>query len=278
MSTGLSTLNILEFGAEVKAAYQTSGTLRRRCRVRNGVVGTSHQFKRANRTQATRRVPQTRVVPMGQTYGTATATIQDWNAAEYTDVFDMQKTNADERSVVARNIGGAMGRREDQLLLDALDTANGSFNVPVSTGGANSGMNFAKIALAFELMNRRAVPRDKRVLVIGARQEVEMLQIQQFTSGDYVTKLAVQDGNLPPILGFHIVVVEDRAEGGLPYGGSTRTCYAYDQDALGLAVGIEHRTEVNYIPEMTSWLANGLFAAGACAIDPDGIIEIGCFE
>lgn len=278
MSTGISALAVVEFDSQVKAAYQTSGSLRRKCRVKTGVVGTSYTFKRANRTMATRRVPQTLVVPMGQTYGTAVATISDWNAAEYTDVFDMAKTNSDERAVVAANIGAAMGRREDQLLLDALDAANAAASVGVNIGGANTGLNYTKVLAIHELFNRRAVPRNKRVLVIGAKQETDLLNIAQFTSGDYVTKNAVETGTLPPILGMTPIIVEDRDEGGLPYGSNIRTCYAYDMDALGLAVGIEQRTEVNYVPQMTSWLANGLFSAGATVIDAGGVIEVACYE
>ena len=278
MSTGISTLAQVTFDAQVKGAYQTSGTLRRRCQLRTGVVGTSHTFKRANRGMASRRVPQTNVVPMGQGYGTAVATITDWNAAEYTDVFDAQKTNSDERAIVAGNIAGAIGRREDQLLLDAMDTANGAANVGKDIGGANSGLNYTKILALHELFNRRGVPRNKRILVIGARQETDLLNLPQFTSGDYVSKHVVETGELPPILGMRPVIIEDRDEGGLPIAASVRTCYGYDEDALGLAVGIDFRTEVNYVPEKTSYLANGLFSAGACVVDPLGIIEVACYE
>jgi len=48
--------------------------------------------------------------------------------------------------------------------------------------------------------------------------------------------------------------------------------------AIGLAVGVNFRTEVNYIPEKTSWLANGLFSGGSVAIDAEGIVEISCTE
>ena len=50
--------------------------------------------------------------------------------------------------------------------------------------------------------------------------------------------------------------------------------YAYDRRAVGLAVGIDFRSEVNYIPEKTSWLANGLFKAGSVGVDALGIVEI----
>lgn len=42
----------------------------------------------------------------------------------------------------------------------------------------------------------------------------------------------------------------------------------------GVDDGVDQRTEVNYIAEKTSWLANGLFKAGAVGIDPEGIVEV----
>jgi len=278
MSTGLSAVQNAEFNSQVKAAYQTAGNLTGLCRIKTGVVGASHEFRRAQRGMATRRVPQTNVVPMGTGYGKATAYLTDWNAAEYTDVFDQAKTSVEERGVVAENIAGAIGRRRDQLKLDALDAANPSPTIGVNIGGTNTGLNFAKLLAAFELMNRRAIPLDKRILVISARQQTDLLGVEQFTSGDYVQKLAITDGKLPPLLGFKPVIIEDRDEGGLAVSSQVRTCFAYDMDALGEAVGMEPRTEVNYIPEKTSWLANGLFSAGAVVIDPAGVIELACYE
>ena len=74
---------------------------------------------------------------------------------------------------------------------------------------------------------------------------------------------ALVDGDINHWLGFDIIEMEDRDEGGLPLAASIRTSYAYHQSAIGMAQGIEFRTEVNYIPDMTSWLANVIFAAGA---------------
>lgn len=278
MSVGLTAVQNAEFNSQVKAAYQTAGVLHGMCRVKTGVVGASHEFRRASRTMATRRVPQTDVIPMGQRYAPAVAYLTDWNAAEYTDVFDQQKTSVEERGIVAGNIAAAIGRRRDQIKLDALDAANATATISANVGGASSGMNKSKFLAIHEILNGRGVPRDKRVLVIGARQEVDLLAIPEFSSSDYVNQKVMQTGRLPEILGFKIAVVESRLEGGLTLSSSIRTCFAYDMDALGEAVGVEPRTEVNYIPEKTSWLANGLFSAGAVVIDPEGVVEVACYE
>jgi hypothetical protein len=57
-------------------------------------------------------------------------------------------------------------------------------------------------------------------------------------------------------------------------GSNDRTCFAFHRDAIGYAEGIAPRTEVNYIPEKTSFLVNSLFSAGAITIDAEGIVQI----
>ena len=72
--------------------------------------------------------------------------------------------------------------------------------------------------------------------------------------------------------------METRDEGGIPLASNIRTNYAYHRMAVGLAVGIDFRTEVNYIPTKTSWLSNGLFKAGAVGVDALGIVEVSSYE
>src|SRR5688500_9557708 len=97
MSTGLPTNVISSFDTMVKHAYAASGTVRRTLRVKPGVVGSTHRFPKIGKGQATPRVPQTDVVPMGIAHSSATATLTDWNAAEYTDIFNQAKVNYSEQ-------------------------------------------------------------------------------------------------------------------------------------------------------------------------------------
>lgn len=278
MSQQLSAIATIEFESQIKAAYQKGRTLRPYVRVKPNVVGSTFNMRRSTRGAATPRVPQTDVRPMNTTYGNGTGTISDWNAAEYTDVFDQQKTNIEERPVVAANIAGAIGRREDQLILDALDTANGSANVDTNVGGAGTGANMAKVLRAKRIMDERAVPQEQRRFVHSARFLEDLLGTTQTTSSDFNAVQTLMRGELKKFVGFDWLLLETRAEGGLPIASNIRTNYAFDQAAIGLGIGIDERTEVNYIAEKTSWLANGLFAAGAVVIDPDGIIEVATTE
>jgi hypothetical protein len=270
MSIGLPTIVQIDYDARVKAAYQSMGLFRPHVRVKTGVIGSTVKFRRAVRGIARPRIPQTDLIPMGQQYAEATATLTDWQAADYTDRLDQVLTNIEERSVLAENIGGAVARRTDQMIIEALDAANGSANIV----HGSAGMTFAKVTAAKRLMDARSVPFGKRKLAVSAQGYDNLLNEAKFTSADYVEKKAISEGKLPPLLGFDIIMVPDMDEGGLPLNSTTRTNFAWDMEAIGLAIGAEVPLEVNYIPEKTSWLSAELLKAGAVAIDALGVIEI----
>lgn len=274
MSKTLDVAAIAEFDAVVKHEYQGMGKLRPSVRVKTGVVGSTHRFPKMGKGLATKRVPQTDVVPMNIQHTNATATLEDWNAAEFTDIFDQAKTNVDERRELAVTIAGAITRREDQLIIDALEAAATTLTVATSVGGAGTDLNSAKARRAKRLLDAGGVPAGNRTFVHSAVGLEAMLGQTDVTSSDFNSIKALVDGEFDTWLGFKWMMIEDRDEGGLTLAATLRTSFAYHMQSTGLAVGIDFTTEVNYIPVKTSWLANGLFSAGAIAIDADGIVEI----
>lgn len=276
MSRNLTINEQASFDARVKQAYQGAGLLRNTVEIADNVVGATHRFHKMGRGMATKRIDQTDVIPMNIMHGNATATLEDWNAAEYTGIFNQQKVPYKEQDKLAQIIANAIGRREDQLILDALDAAATSNTVATSVGGASSGLNTAKVRRAKKLLDKVGVPRGKgeRTLVISADGLEELLGDQAATTIEQNMIKALYDGEISHWVGFEIIQMEDRDEGGLPKSGSVRTSYAYHKAAAGIAIGINFRTEVNYIPIKTSYLANGIFSGGAVAIDNEGIVEI----
>lgn len=274
MSLGLPAVAQIEFDSQVKAAYQASSILRPHVRVRTGVTGSTCRFRRYARSVASPRVTQSDVVPMNTVYSEATATLADWVAADYTDKLDQVLVNFEERGILATNIGAALGRRFDQMILDALDAANAALNIAVNS----TGLTFDKMRQIVRIFDDRAVPMGMRKLVISARGKDDLMNETKFTSGDFVNAKMVQTGGVPQVMGLDIVVMESRDEGGLPLSGSNRTCFAFDTQAIGLAIGIETPLENNYVAEKMSWLSAQALKAGAVAIDALGIIEIGTEE
>jgi hypothetical protein len=275
MSVSLSNAFVTLFDAEVKQAYQGKAMLVGAVRQRRGVEGSQVKFPKVGRGVATARVTQTDVTPMNVGFSNVTCTLSDWNAAEYSDIFSQQKVNFDERSELVQVVGNAIGRRQDQLILDALNAATSTGTVANSIGGSNTNMNIAKLREAAKILNAKNVPADGRHIIIHANSLASMLEQTSVTSSDFNTVKALVQGEINQYMGFTFHVLGDRSEGGLPIDGSSdRTLYAFHKDAIGYAEGIAPRTEINYVPEKTSWLVNALFSAGSIAIDSEGIVKI----
>jgi len=279
MAQLISNAFVTLFDAEVKQAYQASRALAGLVRERNGVEGSTVKFPKIGKGSATIRVPQTDVSPLNVSYSQVTATMADWNAAEYSDIFQQQKVNFDERRELVQVVSNAIGRRMDQIILDALSASSTSLTVANSIGGSTTNLNVAKLRRAKKLMDANNVPMEGRAMIISASGLEGLLGETQTTSTDYNSVRALVSGEIDTFLGFKFVTIGDRSEGGLPIDGSLdRTCYAFHRDAVGMGIGMNQRTEINYVPEKTSFLVNSMFSAGAVAIDDEGIVKITCRE
>lgn len=279
MSVSLSNAFVTLFDAEVKQAYQGQAMLVPAVRQRRGVEGSTVKFPKVGRGVATLRVPQTDVTPLNVSFSQVTCTLQDWNAAEYSDIFSQAKVNFDERQELVRVVAGAIGRRQDQLIISALDAASTTYTVSNDIGGTDTNLNVAKLREAKRLLDANNVPPQDRHIVIHANSLASLLSETSVTSSDFNTVKALVQGDVNTFLGFQFHVLGDRSEGGLAIDGSNdRQLFAFHRDAIGYAEGIAMRTEINYIPEKTSWLVNEVFSAGSIAIDNEGIVEITCRE
>lgn len=275
MSMSLSNAFVTLFDAEVKQAYQGKAMLVGAVRQRRGVEGSTVKFPKVGRGVATPRVGQTDVTPLNVGFSNVTLTLEDWIAAEYSDIFSQQKVNFDERSELVQVLGNAIGRRQDQLVLNALASSGTSLTVGNDVGGADTNMNVAKLRQAKGLMDKNNVPPTDRGIIIHSNGLQSLLAETAVTSSDFNTVKALVNGELDTFLGFKFHVIGDRTEGGLAIDGSLdRTCFAFHKDAIGYGEGIAPKTEINYIPEKTSFLVASMFSAGATTIDAEGIVSI----
>lgn len=249
--------------------------------MRTGVEGNTVNFPTVGKGSAIVRTPATDIVPLNTSFGTVACSLTDYVAGEYSDIFNQQKVNFSERAELAQVVGSAIGRRQDQIILDALLSASAGSSVAntvVTTGSATaSGLSVGKIIQASEKLNIKNVPATDRHMVIHASGLASLLADERAVSADYASLKALSQGNgeIGQFMGFTIHVLGDRDEGGLTKDGSNdRTNFAFHKSAVGCAVGIAPKTEINYIPEKTSFLITAMLSMGAVAIDADGICDI----
>lgn len=276
MAQNVTTAFVTLFESEVKQAYQAESILRGTMRTRTNVQGNTVKFPKIGKGVATVRVPQTDVTPLNVTYSQVTATMSDYIAAEYSDIFHQSHINFDERRELVEVVSKSIARRLDQLCIDAM-VGNAGSTVATGVGGATSNMNLAKLRATAKAFNEKNVPAEGRNLLMHASQLDALLGETETTSSDFATVKALVRGEISAFMGFNILTIGDRDEGGLPKP-STRSCFAWHKDAMGYAESMAQKTEVNYIPEKTSFLVSSMFSAGATAIDSEGIVQINCTE
>ena len=275
MSISLSNAFVTLFDAEVKQAFQGKAMLVGAVRQRRGVEGSTVKFPKVGKGVGTPRIAQSDVTPLNVAFSSITCTLADYNAAEYSDIFNQAKVNFDERQELVQVLSNAIGRRQDQMILDALGNTSTSLTVSNDIGGSDTNMNVAKLREAKKLLDKNNVPPEGRHIILHANGLSSLLSETAVTSSDFNTVKALVAGEINTFLGFTFHILGDRSEGGLAVDGSLdRTCFAFHKDALGYAEGIAPRTEINYIPEKTSFLVNSVFSAGSIIIDDEGIVKI----
>ena len=277
MAVGISNAFVQLFDAEVKQAYQASRALAGVTRERANVEGNQVKFPKIGKGTATVRVPQTDVTPLNVSYSQVTASMSDYIAAEYSDIFHQAKVNFDERRELVQVVGNAIGRRMDQLVIDALNAASSPGTVGTDIGGVGTNLNLAKLLAAKKALDAKNVPAEGRCMVIHANGLSALLNETELTSSDFATIKALSMGEINTFLGFRFIMLGDRDEGGLPLP-STRTSFAFHRDAVGMGISMNQKSEINYVPEKTSFLVSSMFSAGAIAIDDEGIVKISSTE
>jgi hypothetical protein len=266
---------VTEFDSMVKHAYQGTGLLKQAVTLRNNVVGDTYKFRKMGKGLANQKASSAEVVAMNVGHEFKTATLTNWNAPEFTDIFDQQDVNFDEKQELASTIANALGRRCDQLVIDAMDAA-GAYAATVGTGvgGTASNLNMAKIIKAQVALRQKGVPNSELFAAVNALGLGGMLNDDKITSIDYQAVKALVNGDVDTLAGFKFIVLEDRAEGGLTVASNVVDSYFFARPSVGLAIGIDMKTDVDWVPERTSWLCNGMLKAGSVARDTDGIVKV----
>jgi len=262
-------------------AFQTMGSgIVAAVTQRNNVIGDTYKFRAMGKGLANQKPSQADVTPMDISHSTITATLGNWNAPEYTDMFDAAEVNFDEKQELANTIAGALYRRQEQIIIDAMDAATPGATVATSVGGADTNMNIEKVVEASKELNDAGVPIDQdRHIAVSADGLSKMLLETQVGSSDYNSVQALMTGTLDYWMGFHWHIIESRDEGGLTVAaGDVRQGYAWHKSAVGLATGIDITTNVDWAPVKTSWLCNGMMKCGAAIRDTAGLIQVNADE
>ena len=267
MSIQLSSVANIDFDNMVKQVYQNAGMLKPHVRIKNNIVGNSCKFRYMGKGLANQKGTSDMVVAMNVAHSQPTATLSNWNAPEFTDIFDQAEVNFDEKQELAQAVAGAIGRRCDQIIIDALDASTPDAT-DIDNGAAN--LTMAAVINAKANLVGQGVGNGGLCAVIESGGLKGLLNDEKATSSDYQSVQALIRGDVNSLVGFNFVILEDRTEGGLTEAANKPDAWFFDKQGIGLAVGIDMKVEVSYQELYTSWLTNGIFKAGSVVIDTAG--------
>ncbi len=289
MSHDISSAYQTKFDDLIKQAYQeVGGKLRPAVHVRTGVVGTKHTFN-VYGTGFAKDAPTggADVETMGSDTTTVECVLSDKQASEYSNIFDNDKVNFDDEQELISVVAKALGRTEDQSIINALNapTYTGTHTIAADfeVSGTNTGLTVEKLEEAVVVLDDAGIPEEDRFIVAPARAKRELLASAKATSSDYVGEVRpLVSGKVNEFLGWKFIWIADTTDAatsdtyGLPgVGTANRKCFAYHKDALALAVGnLDKQARIDYIPQKTAHLVLAPLRAGAVVRETAGALEI----
>jgi hypothetical protein len=274
MATTIDQAFIKQFEREVHEAYQRQGSkLRNSVRMINQVKGSSAVFQKVGKGTASTKSTHGMVPVMNLAHSNVECVLQDYYAGDWVDRLDELKTNIDERQVIASAGAQALGRKTDEMIINALATS--STNV-IADG--NTGLTKDKVLEAFETFGENDIPDDgQRFAAIGWKQWSDLLQIEEFVNSDYIGESALPYTNITQAktwLGTTWI-----PHSGLPTDGNDiRSCFFYHKNAIGHAVGSDVQTDISWHGDRAAHFVNNMMSQGSTMIDDAGVVVIGCDE
>jgi len=276
-STQIDAVFTRQFQAEVHEAYQRQGSkLRPTVRSKTGVAGSSTTFPKVGKGIAQAKMRNGAVPVMNLTHAQVECVMQDYYAGDWIDRLDELKTNLDERGVIANAGAFALGRKTDELIIAALDTATREA-IGTAAGTTDSDrLTKAKVLLAFELMGAADVPDDgNRFAIVGWKQWSDLLAIDEFSSADFVGDDALpwKGTQAKRWLGATWM-----PHSGLTRSGALRYCYFYHKTAIGHAAVAEVETDITWHGDRAAHFVANMMSQGAVLVDDLGVVRMRAAE
>lgn len=277
------------YSRELKSLVQQRETkLRRAVRVETGLTGKSYNFERLGasdlQTVNTRHAATPILNPV---HSRRRVTPTDKAGGILLDPQDELKMLIEPRNKYAMNHAASVNRFFDDQIISALtgnstsvdeDDATSSITLAswdsgsheIASGG--TGLTFEKVNQVVRLLNEDDVPLEERFFAISPQALEDLLVEPELTSSDFSTLQALRTGSIAPDtmwMGFKWIVSTR-----LALSSTTRSCIAWQKDAMGLGIWEDIFTSIDILPETN--YATQVYArvsAGAVRIEEAGVVK-----
>ncbi len=268
MAITISNSFITQFSADVKHDYQLESKLYAHVRKRTGVVGSDTKFQRLGAIAAYSKTRNADLTVLEPAHSQVTVTLADKYATVLCDDLDLLKTSVDIKREYVKVVSKALAKAQDEIILAAL--AAGSITATTNSGP----LTIARLTEIKRIFDNNAVDASDRIMVIGGAGMEDLLGETKVTSSDYANVKALVMGDVDTFMGFKFVQVPDAyLTLNTTPTPDTRLCFAFHKDALGVAVGSELRTSIEWSPDKHAWWVKGVLSMGAGIVDTTGVLE-----
>ena len=294
MSTQITTAFVQQYKANVEHLLQQKGSRLR------GVVRTETQnaefdfYDRIGATSAQEVTGRHQDTPLiNVPHDRRRCSLRDFDWAELIDRPDRIRLLIDPTSPYAQNASFALGRKMDEIILEAFfgtvftgKTGSSSVTFPAgqqiahnyveSGANANSGLTVAKLRKAKQMLDAAETdPGEARYIICTAKQITDLLQTTEVTSADFNTVRALVQGDVNSFMGFEFI----RTELVNTDGSSYRRVPAYTKSGLLMAVGMDVNVDIG--PRRDKRNSTQVYCSasfGAIRMEEEKVVEIKCVE
>jgi len=294
MSIQITTAFVQQYRANVDHLVQQKGS-RLRPLVRTETQNAEFEFyDRIGATSAQEVTGRHQDTPLVDTpHDRRRVALRDFDWGDLIDRPDRIRTLIDPTSPYAQSAAFALGRKMDEIVLDAAfgtvytgKTGSTTVTFPSSQqiavdyvesgSAAASGLTIGKLRKAKQILDRNEVdPTERRYIACTAKQITDLLQTTQVTSSDFNTVKALVAGEINTFMGFEFV----RTELVRTNASSNRRVACWAQSGLLLAVGSDITVDIG--PRRDKRNATQVYVSatfGATRMEEEKVVEIICAE
>lgn len=286
MSFQITTAFVQQYQDNVTFLAQQKGSrLRNAVTIKDNVVGKSVFFDQIGAVSARRNAPRHSDSPLMSTpHSRRRADMVDIDAGDLLDKADEPKLLIDPTSKYSTNLGWAIGREMDDLMLEAMtgsaasgETGATSTALPAGQiiASGSAGLTVAKLRNARKILKAAEVDPDMDPFYIAVTAKLmdDLLATTEVTSSDFNTVKALVQGEVDTFLGFKFIHTERLNTN----GSGELQCMAWAKSGVGLGIGRDIVGEVDRRSDKRfAWYAYYCAVAGSVRIEDAKVVEIDC--
>ena len=274
MANTLDQVAINAYHMTFQNTYEDQGKLRNCIQVVQNVTGESYTWPEMGEAVFNKSGADGAIITQSDTkYSKVVTTFQSYDRLEAVSNRKQAEVQQNILTNLARKYATGMGRREDQVIIDALEGATLPTDNVIANGSTN--LSVDKIVEAGTILDDQNVPEGDRYLVLTAKEIKALMKLQTATDKQYVNFTPLMMGGLPEFFGFKIIKIGNRTEGGLEVSSNIRNCYAFHMSSVGMAYNINPFVKTDYSVDRNSHIAVGQMSLGANVLQGEGVVRIG---